>query len=347
MPNPVNEPALVGLLVASRPQAIECLADPANRGPEKETVVKVTATVTESGAQYTATGANLAEPGAQCIQQALQKLAKVEPLAKGGAPVTAEIEIHHATGGTMPGVVMGNNEASDIVGKLRLATGQWCDCFADWKTAPPEELFAEVTVTKAKPNLDLAFVAPTTPAGQKVAACLEPKMEALQHQVTAETVKVPKYGVLLLNSNEVEPPVNAEPQIEFLQLESARTQATADSAIGVGNQVAALTLYASLADQYKKAGSNWKVTDALLPKIVTACESMHKADAALTQAFQRQLQIEQRMATRTAEFAAQDERWAPAAEETKNQVPATEADLAKHQESIKGRPACPKAPKRK
>lgn len=345
LPTPVNQAGLLGLLLAARPQTVECLVDPANRGASKETTVKIAANVTEAGAQFTATGDNLTEAGAQCIQSAVQKLARVEPLPKGAQPVTAEIEVHHMTGGTLPGVVFSNNEGSDIVGKARLATSQWCECFEGWKTDPPEVLSAHLTVTKEKPAYDVTFDPATTPTGQTVVACLEPKLEALSHPITAETLKVP-YKVLLLNSNNTEPPTNAEPQLEFLQFESARAQAQADVVLGGSRQQNALESYDSFVQQYKKAGTNWKLTDKLLPKVVSSCQDLLKADANLTTIYERQLQLEQRMAARTAEFGAADERWAPAVAETQNQVTATQEDLAKHKANAEARKGiCPKVKK--
>src|SRR5438067_5990866 len=48
IPAPATVEAMVGYMVAARPQIMECLVDPQNRGPEKETQISIKAEVTDA-----------------------------------------------------------------------------------------------------------------------------------------------------------------------------------------------------------------------------------------------------------------------------------------------------------
>src|SRR4051812_38506592 len=59
VPDVANPEVLIGVLVAARPHVMECLVDPKNRGPEKNTQVVVDSTLVQSGVEHKVTGANL------------------------------------------------------------------------------------------------------------------------------------------------------------------------------------------------------------------------------------------------------------------------------------------------
>ncbi len=249
-------------------------------------------------------------------------------------------QVHHATGGTLPGVIMGNNDASDIVGTIRLATPKWCECFADWKTSPPEELAAEITVTKEKGAFAANFVPPTTPGGQKVMACLKPKVEALTlaKPIAGDVVKVPKYPFLFIHSYLEQTSPNQEPLVQFLQMDSHRAQAQADAAIVYGARQNAVMAYDGLVKQYQKT-KDWK----LVSKLESGCQALIKADDAWAKSLEAQHAVEQTTLAKVGEFKKTDEKWADVEAETQKQAAETEKQVAQvKQLRTTDEAACPK-----
>src|SRR5688572_2737044 len=59
LPTPPNQAIIIGALVSARPQLLECLVDPENRGPAQTTKVTVKATVDTTGGKHAITGENL------------------------------------------------------------------------------------------------------------------------------------------------------------------------------------------------------------------------------------------------------------------------------------------------
>lgn len=86
VPERPSEGVLVGLLVASRPQMMECLVDPKNRGPKEETHLVVDTTVGPSGVpEHKISGDNLTPDGETCVRAVLAK-AVPEFKVKAAAP---------------------------------------------------------------------------------------------------------------------------------------------------------------------------------------------------------------------------------------------------------------------
>src|SRR4051812_15473449 len=67
LPQPPNQGILVGALVSTRSQVMECLVDPKNRGPAASTKVTVKTHVTDAEATHTIVGENLTPDGQKCI----------------------------------------------------------------------------------------------------------------------------------------------------------------------------------------------------------------------------------------------------------------------------------------
>ena len=67
----VNKEILVGLLVAGRPQAMECFVDPKNRGAAKESRAVVKTTINGGKIETAVSGENLTPEGTKCIQGAI------------------------------------------------------------------------------------------------------------------------------------------------------------------------------------------------------------------------------------------------------------------------------------
>jgi hypothetical protein len=151
----VNADELTGLLVAARPAVMECLVDPKNRGQAEETRVTLKTTAGGGKLEHAVAGQNLSPAGQQCIKGALDRhFGAVEGFAAKTAavtpPVSAEDTVPHFAGKS-PSVQLGLNEASDVTGAVRLAQSSWCDCYAEWKDAPPHPLKATLSIAQGKP----------------------------------------------------------------------------------------------------------------------------------------------------------------------------------------------------
>src|SRR5262245_46629499 len=71
VPSPPNTDSLMGFQIAMRPQIMECLVNPLNRGKAAETTVTLKTTVTDSGVEHHVSGPNLTPDGQSCIQAAM------------------------------------------------------------------------------------------------------------------------------------------------------------------------------------------------------------------------------------------------------------------------------------
>ncbi|MGQ0505162.1 MAG: hypothetical protein ACT4TC_07550, partial [Myxococcaceae bacterium] len=87
VPKPASKESIIGYLVSARPEVMECMVDPANRGPAKDTKAVITATVSDTGVAYDVQGENLTPAGIGCIKSMFEARKGIEPLAKGAAPV--------------------------------------------------------------------------------------------------------------------------------------------------------------------------------------------------------------------------------------------------------------------
>src|SRR5207302_8459282 len=117
-PTPLNTEGLTAMLIVNRAPVYECLLDARRRGGAAETSVAIETTVTDAGAQHKVSGENIKPEAQKCIEDAFGKLA-IPPLARGAAPVLGKAQFIHSS--VSPSVAMGKNEASDVVGAIRLA----------------------------------------------------------------------------------------------------------------------------------------------------------------------------------------------------------------------------------
>lgn len=221
LPERPSEGVLVGLLVAARPQIMECLVKPEHRGPKEETHVVVDTQVGPSGTpEHKVSGDNLTPDGEACVRAVLAKAVpefKVKaaappppppPPAKGKgkkgkgkqepapAPVeaeappadlpppgtvTAHAEFVHDAT-KLPAVQMGLNVVSDAAGLIRLSIPTWCDCFEPWKAAPSKLLKSKLKLTKPQLKEGEQELPPTSPP---TSATVEPTQDAVADQVGA------------------------------------------------------------------------------------------------------------------------------------------------------------------
>lgn len=344
LPTPYNDAILVGGLVGSRAQVLECLVDPAARtdpGEAAETTVKVTANVTETGGDYTVTGTNLSPQGQECVKGAVARSLPLEPLTKGAQPVKGEAEFQHNTR-SLPAVVNGINELSDLAGKIRLASAQWCDCYAPFKGSTPPELKATLDIKKGAEGAGTTDVtwdpAQTgTPEAQALSQCLQGKLTQLGLTASSDEVKFP-YTFRFINSRAGEAAAGLSPNLRFIQLDAMRGGTVADTAIAVGDRTNAATRYDALVKEYQKT-KNWRMIDQLKSQ----CQKLLKADDAWAASLTKQLDVDQKTLALIQELKATDKQWGEAEAAATKQVEQTQADLATAQQTKKSDTgACPR-----
>ncbi len=302
LPEKLNKEAVFGAALFARPAA--------------ESTAKVKITVDDAGAHYEVTGTNLTPEGTQCIQAAMAKL-PFKPLEKGAAPVVNEVPFLH--GGNSPAVKMGVNTGSDVAGKIRLAEPQWCDCWSAL-TQPPPSLTATVKLGPGKPG-EFSFGAATGEA-QTLAQCLTGKLQALKLESATELTLT--YPVMLVNSLSSGESADAQPELQFIQLDSIRAQRAADVALKVGSRINAVSTYDALVQKYKAKPNN-----ALVKELKDKCGALVKSDQAWIDALKSQHELEQHTAEVATAFKAKDATWADAEAAAQKTAEGTKAELAK------------------
>lgn len=323
-PEVVNADVITGLLVAARPHIMECLVDPRNRGQEPETKVAIKTTVNAGKAEHAVSGQNLSPAGQQCIRGALDRFLAAVPgwAEKAGAvtaPATGEAEVHHKAG-VSPTVQLGLNEASDLTGAVRLAQTGWCDCYADWKAAPPRALKATLKVIKgAAPQA--TFEPSADPAAQKVAACLAGKVATLQVKTESRELVVP-YTFYFVHSGQVAPLPEAAPEQQFRQTEAVRGQRSAATVVALGARTAAAVAYDGLVQKYNADPAAVSVDD-----LKGKCAALVAADDSWIAALEKQLQSEQQTLAAVQQLKAQDPAWAKAEGAAQSAADQTRQDI--------------------
>lgn len=335
VPAVVNKEVLIGLLLSARSQVMDCFVDPKNRGGEKETRVTLKATLNAGKVESTSTGENLSQEGKTCVEGVLSKwLGSMPDLASkaypAGEAVSAELPIQHVVG-VSPSVTHGINEGSDVAAAVRLAQGTWCDCYAEWKDAPPRTLKAKIRVLKRggaddPPKVvspaEVTFEPTQDPAADRVAACLQKKVSELKVTAKSEEFTVP-YTVLFVNTSH-QAPLGADiaPEIQLVQLDGIRGYRAAEAVIAVGARTAAAVTYDGLVAKYKAKPASVPVED-----LKAKCADLVKADEGWIAAVERQLEIDQKTLSLVSEFKAKDPQWAKAEAAAQSKVDDTKKDL--------------------
>ena len=319
LPLPLNEQDLVGLLVAHRPEVMECLVDASTRGPAPRTAVTAELTVTEAGSKAKAAGPNLAPEGQACVEAALAKL-DVPKLPKGALPVAGHADYQHVE--VSPSVKMGVNEASDVAGLIRLAQTGWCDCYARWGDQPPRSLTLKLELGKDTPAR--ATFEPTRDAASDgVAACLAEKVSAMKLPVKSTSLTLP-YPFVFVHSGLDRDLAGEPPDVRFLQLDGLRGQRAADSALRVGARANAVREYDGWVAKYKASAKA-----VPLKQLRASCAGLVKSDDDWISALTLQVEVERQTATLTRELEARDPFWTPASVEAHQKLADGETDLAK------------------
>jgi hypothetical protein len=322
LPNPLNMEGIVGALVLARPGVLECFVDPKHRGTEAEASAAVKATVGENGPMYEVTGTNLTPAGVSCIETALKRLPFVA-LEKGTPSVTGSADFRH--GATSPAVKFGVNAASDVAGSIRLAAPAWCDCWASLGTTPPPSLRATVKLhaTTAGAATDISFDPTTHADATALISCLTPKLAALRlvHDTNELTLS---YPFLLVNSSAAQESAEAQPELQFIQLDLIRAQRAAEVAVKIGARTNALQTYDALVAKYKLKPDPKRVTE-----LKDKCAAMVQSDDDWIAALKSQGEVDARSSTLAKSLKAKDARWTEAEAAAQAQVTASQNDVKK------------------
>ncbi|CAM3789714.1 hypothetical protein G4177_11415 [Corallococcus sp. ZKHCc1 1396] len=337
LPSPANEGVLVGALLSVRPNVLECLVDPANRGPAASTKVTVKTTVNAQGGTHAITGENLSPAGQQCIQQVLDTRVKPAPLAADAKPVEATYDFDHSNANN-PSVTMGINDGSDFSGTVRLAEKSWCECFNGFKASTPPVLAADIHIMKGQGNpAEVVFKPSGSTEGDQLASCLQAKVAATPAKSSTE-LKFPYRFVFFNSQAPVEASASLPPELRFFQLELARTQSAAASAISFGARTNAADTYDAVVQKYSKT-KDYRLFDELSAK----CNALVESATAWVSALKAQETVDQTTLALVQELKAKEEGWAPVETASQEALSNTQKDLSAAQQRLAAdQGACPK-----
>jgi hypothetical protein len=338
LPEQTSQGVILGALLTVRPQVLECLVDPKNRGPAPTTKVQVTTTATDQGTTHAVTGENLTPEGTACIQKRVDTL-QLAALPKGAKPVEASIPFEQTASG-LNSVTFGINEGSDFTGSVRLAQAGWCDCYANFKSAVPPTLTAKVKLQKAKQTpAEVTFEPSGSTEGDQLAACLQQKIMALPAKLSSDELGF-AYRFVHFHSGAPEAAAaSMAPELRFLQMDLIRTQRAADSAMADGARSSAAQAFAEVVERYQKT-KNYKLFDELESK----CNALVAADGRVVESIQARQQTEQAALTIAQEMKTKDaEGWTEAEAATQKNLDETVKELAEAQKlAAQDKAACPK-----
>ncbi|MCP3165587.1 hypothetical protein [Myxococcus qinghaiensis] len=334
---PSNQAVVVGAMLTTRPEVMECLVAPTSRGAAEKTVVTVKTTVTDASATHAVTGENLTPEGQQCIQAVVDKLVKPQPLAKGAQPLESTSTFEHDTTSSSS-VKFGINEGSDYSGAIRLAQPGWCDCYANAKDSTPPVLTARVTLVKGQPLSEVVFEPSGSTEGDQLAACLKTKLAAVPAKATSDKLTYP-HRFVHFNSGGSEASSTLPPNLRFFQLELIRNQRAADAAIAVGDRVNTALSYDGVVKKY-----NATKNTGLVQEMTSKCKAYVEAAQGVVKALEAQQSVDQASLTLVQELKATDaEGWAPVETASKAALDATKEDLTKASSEAQSAPGlCPK-----
>jgi hypothetical protein len=340
VPKPANQPGIIGAVVATRPQVLECLVDPKHRGTAETTSVTVDTTVDATAAKHAVTGENLTPEGTACIEKVLNERVKLEPLAAGAQPVTAQTSFQHVSGRS-PSVTMGLNVASDIAGTIRLATPSFCDCYAEYKDSVPPTLKAALDLPPNQPKLAPAVFEPA-PGTEALASCLQGKLAALDFTPTEAETKIPAYPFEVINSNASEEAAALSDEMRFTHLDAVRGQRVADVAMAVGQRMNAVTTYDAAVVAFKDPKVPFKKKPTA-QELVDKCAALVKADDSWIEGLQKQMALAERTLAFVQESKVKDPAWSEVEAPAAAQVETAKKDLAEAQAAkAADQKVCPK-----
>jgi hypothetical protein len=337
LPQPANQGILVGAVLATRPEVLECLVDPKARGTAESTRVVVKTTVNDQGGTHAISGENLTPEGTACVQKVMDARVPLTALPKGSQPVESETTFVHEAANS-PSVKFGINPGSDFSGAVRLGQTTWCDCYAPFTNKTPPILKANVDLKKGAPTAAAITFDPVgAPEGDALAACLQAKMMAVPAKLEVDELKFP-YRFIHFNSNATEPAAELTPELRFFQLELVRGQRSADAALAFGARANAAEAYDAIVSKYQKT-KDWKLVDELKGK----CKALVDSAQNWVNAIDAQLQVDKATMALAQELKAKDPAWGEVETKTQEVINGTQQDLDNAQKRLAAdQGACPK-----
>jgi hypothetical protein len=273
LPDEVDEWVLKAVLLSSRPLLLECLTPGTSRRQPGLVSVQVSSSFDASGVTNEVRGEDLTESGTRCVQLAVDGW--TQRLLAGKKPsssnkVQTQIVIEHRLGD--PNTQMGKADVNDVVGRVRLAMPNWCDCFAPLlDQPPPPDFMATIRVGQSaggrievKPAL-FELETPENVAPPELVRCLKDKIMATSFFNSAIAFHVPLH-IELLNSNVTTPLSNVPITLRAMQLlVETRTLEARLSALEGARAISA-SRYAERVEHYNRRASQTR--DASSPAAV-------------------------------------------------------------------------------
>ncbi|RYZ44896.1 MAG: hypothetical protein EOO72_05190, partial [Myxococcaceae bacterium] len=211
----------------------------------------------------------------------------------------------------------------------------------------PPVLASDIHIVKGQPTpTEVVFKPSGSTEGDQLASCLQAKMAAMPATTTGE-LKFPFRFVFFNSQAPVETAASMPPELRFFQLELARTQTAAASAIAFGARTNAADTYDAVVQKYTKT-KDYKLFDELSSK----CQALVDSATKWVDALKAQETVDQTTLKLVQELKAQKEDWAPVETASQEALANTQKDLSAAQQRLAAdQGACPKksytAPKKK
>jgi len=356
-----NEYTLQAAFRGARPQIGECLVDGRNQAPAG-TKGKATITLDGSGTTVTVTGDGLQPAASSCIEKAIRSQLEGVSAPAGGKPVTFEGPFDRDPRDT---VRLGVNESSDVIGNIRLAFPQWCNCFDGIKGRVPPELGGNVDIVRADlaPYADrfkqpdggvrstkhvIAGLNSPDPAATQTVACLNDRINAMTFKITPEQLNVPAQFLLVNSSGAEAFSPTAAPLLQFAQLDAVRERRESEAFAALARRQQTANAYDAQVQAYQAAANSKdskkrKSAGAMVKDLKTGCAALVKADDEYTHALETELGVEQQAVTLAQGLKGKDPQWAEAEKASAGAVTDTQKqiDAAKQLRAANDK-ACPK-----
>ena len=356
-----NEYTLQAAFRGARPIIGECLVDGKNQSPAG---TKGKATITLDGSATTvAVAADGLQPGASsCVENAIRAQLEGVSAPTGSKPMTFDGPFDRDPRDM---VHLGVNESSDVIGSIRLAFPQWCNCFDGIKGRVPPELGGSIDIVRAdiaqyadrfrlpdggvrstKPVIS-ALTSPD-PAATQTVACLNDRINSMSFKITTEQLSVPAQ-FLLVNSGGAEAfSPTAPPQLQFAQLDAVRERRESEAFASLARRQQTANAYDTQVQAYQAAANSKdskkrKAAGAMVKELKTGCAALVKADDDYIHALEAEIGVEQQGVTLAQGLKAKDPQWGEAEKASAGAVADTQkqADAAKQLRAANDK-ACPK-----
>lgn len=305
LPFPPTPGILVAATYSARPQVMECLVDPKNRGPSVNTRIMVETLITDQSASHTIHGENLTPAGRRCVGEAMNSLVPLSPLARGARPVEARTEFFHELHNS-PSITFGSDEGFNFSGSLRLAQGTWCHCYVPFIHQAPPVLTAKITLTSSRSTpVEVTFEPAVGAEATLLTDCLKKEISTLPVRHGSDTVTL-LHRFFHLHSLASEPAAGLPPDLHYQQLELVRGQRAAAAAMAYAAHTYAQEGYNAMATQYNQSSSK---SARLLASLIEKCAELLKASDAWTAAVEAQQETDQQVLMLVQQFKSTNTHW--------------------------------------